>query len=202
MHVSIHSRLFKPGEYDGWITELAVTGVSIHSRLFKPGELLPATKTTLDRIRFQSTPDYLNRENVTINGNVTGGSVFQSTPDYLNRENGNLDFVKARTVVFQSTPDYLNRENAATGFRVLRWDGFQSTPDYLNRENRRVTSKTVRFIHVSIHSRLFKPGEWLLMRPPFTTNLFQSTPDYLNRENWTTSIKQCWPKSFNPLPII
>ena len=39
---------------------------------------------------------------------------------------------------------------------------------------------------VSIHSRLFKPGELsVLLSCPQVSNAFQSTPDYLNRENTT-----------------
>ena len=35
---------------------------------------------------------------------------------------------------------------------------FQSTPDYLNRENRKIWQQ-MQMTMVSIHSRLFKPGE-------------------------------------------
>ena len=39
---------------------------------------------------------------------------------------------------------------------------------------------------VSIHSRLFKPGESVISPNAFRSRLFQSTPDYLNRENPAT----------------
>ena len=60
--VSIHSRLFKPGEYQIVEKVYAEAVVSIHSRLFKPGESNHTTTATAGEM-FQSTPDYLNREN-------------------------------------------------------------------------------------------------------------------------------------------
>ena len=84
--------------------------VSIHSRLFKPGEL-----------RVGPIASYCYR--------------FQSTPDYLNREN------------FDDVVDFPSCEL------------FQSTPDYLNRENDNNVTVAAHLAHVSIHSRLFKPGE-------------------------------------------
>ena len=36
---------------------------------------------------------------------------------------------------------------------------------------------------VSIHSRLFKPGEYAVTYDGQKKGQFQSTPDYLNREN-------------------
>ena len=39
---------------------------------------------------------------------------------------------------------------------------FQSTPDYLNRENNSSAAKQAQLAAVSIHSRLFKPGEYNL----------------------------------------
>ena len=63
--VSIHSRLFKPGEYLPCWLGYDPSGVSIHSRLFKPGELADDASRLLPLLEFQSTPDYLNRENVT-----------------------------------------------------------------------------------------------------------------------------------------
>ena len=65
--------------------------------------------------------------------------------------------------VFQSTPDYLNRENAIHQETGEEWFLFQSTPDYLNRENTVATAATTGE-DVSIHSRLFKPGESILYR--------------------------------------
>ena len=75
---------------------------------------------------------------------------------------------------------------------------FQSTPDYLNREN--IFNVGVQHIPiaVSIHSRLFKPGEWSLMRVLRLHRMFQSTPDYLNREN----IHHSWrPQFFQTVSI-
>ena len=86
-------------------------------------------------------------------------ALFQSTPDYLNRENNTLAPAKLVLPWFQSTPDYLNRENKPIGnFVVFATNLFQSTPDYLNREN--PDNHIPGFVGtVSIHSRLFKPGE-------------------------------------------
>ena len=60
--VSIHSRLFKPGECQRHFAVSCVITVSIHSRLFKPGEYKQIINDQPSDL-FQSTPDYLNREN-------------------------------------------------------------------------------------------------------------------------------------------
>ena len=134
LDVSIHSRLFKPGEWWRQYSTKNHTCVSIHSRLFKPGEYLN-TVFSFCINWFQSTPDYLNRENLALWPIWVLIYWFQSTPDYLNRENFVVSNANDNITVFQSTPDYLNRENM--------WSGqFWCTSDT-----------------VSIHSRLFKPGE-------------------------------------------
>ncbi len=56
---------------------------------------------------------------------------------------------------------------------------------------------------VSIHSRLFKPGEYALIYALHgCRERFQSTPDYLNRENNADSSAIRHRQCFNPLPII
>ena len=84
--------------------------VSIHSRLFKPGEF-DFSRAKAAQGWFQSTPDYLNRENLVWLAFTTQYSAFQSTPDYLNRENNEYQVNIKGMQMFQSTPDYLNREN-------------------------------------------------------------------------------------------
>ena len=66
---------------------------------------------------------------------------------------------QSTTCMFQSTPDYLNRENFAIYRQTAKFDTFQSTPDYLNRENTQPPEIGLACASVSIHSRLFKPGE-------------------------------------------
>ena len=80
---------------------------------------------------------------------------------------------------FQSTPDYLNRENRDTQDKHSFPALFQSTPDYLNRENATLPSRSYFLRRVSIHSRLFKPGELICLRPAIADS-----------------------DRFNPLPII
>ena len=57
-------------------------------------------------------------------------------------------------------------------------------------------------ISVSIHSRLFKPGEYAPDPRLWVLRQFQSTPDYLNRENATALVLDKGKICFNPLPII
>ena len=54
--VSIHSRLFKPGESQDIAFVVAFVAVSIHSRLFKPGESIEAVLIVESQNGFNPLP--------------------------------------------------------------------------------------------------------------------------------------------------
>ena len=53
---------------------------------------------------------------------------FQSTPDYLNRENGAYAECETCEFLFQSTPDYLNRENVERRYSREPLESFNPLP--------------------------------------------------------------------------
>ena len=79
--------------------------------------------------------------------------LFQSTPDLINRENVSFVIQHGLVRMFQSTPDLINRENGVSS--TYRWKAnlFQSTPDLINRENIAASLNKHNIINVSIHSR-------------------------------------------------
>ena len=131
--------------------------VSIHSRLFKPGECT-CKNTCKTQRQFQSTPDYLNRENSLCASPAVLEHRFQSTPDYLNRENLLLKIHYPPQIKVSIHSRLFKPGEFAIGAATSSILLFQSTPDYLNRENFRPLY-CQRMTEVSIHSRLFKPGE-------------------------------------------
>ena len=54
--------------------------------------------------------------------------MFQSTPDYLNRENDKAVDCTGVPSLFQSTPDYLNRENFFLDAGFIRNQSFNPLP--------------------------------------------------------------------------